>query len=130
MREKFKSNAIFISGIFQILVGSGMLAIWLSLFLTGEIPEFQTEIMGITAHLMAEGVTALMLLFSGFHILLKGRKMEVLFHISYGALIYTLIASPGYFAQTGQWGTASLFLVLLAITAALLVAQGKQIHNP
>lgn len=114
-----------ISGIYQILLGAGMLGIWVLHVLRGEIPELQTEALRITAHLLAEGATAISLLISGFFILLKGRKSEALFNISFGALIYTLIASPGYFAQQAQWGMASLFLILLTITLAILVAQGK-----
>ena len=129
MRVKVRLNAVLISGIFQILVGTGMLGIWLTLFLKGEIPELQTEILGIAAHLLAEAVTALMLLFSGFHILLKGKMLKPLFHISFGALIYTLIASPGYYAQTGQWATASLFFILLAISVVLLLSRGTRING-
>ena len=129
MRIKAKINTMLISGIFQILVGSGMIGIWLFLFLTGQIPELQTEVLSIAAHLAAEAVTALMLLISGFGILIKWRKMKILFYISFGALIYTLIASPGYFAQTGQWVTASFFLVLLGIALVLLVVRGKQTYT-
>lgn len=114
-----------ISGIYQILVGAGMLGIWILHFLRGEIPELQTEALRITAHLLAEGGTAIALMISGFFILLKGRRNDDLFNISFGALIYTLIASPGYFAQMAQWGMASVFLVLLTITVALLFAQDK-----
>lgn len=121
MGAHVKRNSVLVSGIFQILVGTGMLGIWMSLLLRREIPELQTEVLRIAAHLLAEASTSVMLLYSGFHILLKGRKKRGLFNISMGALLYTLITSPAYYAQAGEWVAVSLFLVLLTITLLILL---------
>ena len=118
-------NVLKISGIYQVVIGTGMAGIWFLHFLKGEVPELQTEPARIAMHLVAEAVTGLMLCISGFFILFTRKKMRQLFNISFGALIYTLIASPGYFAQNGQWGAVALFLVLLASAVGLLVIQGK-----
>jgi hypothetical protein len=36
-------------------------------------------------------------------------------------LAYTVIVSPGYFAQQGQWPLAGMFAVLLALDVASVV---------
>ena len=120
-------KTITLSGIFQALVGTGMIAFWMLAYVRGGIPELETEIFRISMHMMAELCTAILLLLSAFYILLKKQLKGSIFYFSMGALIYTLIASPGYFAQLDQWGIVSLFLVMLAISTALLVAQEKEV---
>jgi hypothetical protein len=110
-----------ISGIFQLTVGAGMIGIWILNFVNGEIPQLQSEPWSIAMHILAEVVTAILLLISGLSILLRRFKMKSLYYLSYGALIYTLIASPGYFAQLSNWVAVALFLVLLFITLVLLL---------
>lgn len=112
-----------ISGAFQVLVGTGMIGIWILNFLGGEIPELQSEPWSISMHILAEVVTAILLLISGLSILLKGHKMSALYYIAFGALIYTLIASPGYFAQLSNWVAVALFLAMLVITILLLLGE-------
>lgn len=118
-------NILKISGLYQLLMGVGMIGIWILTLLAGEVPELQAEPFGIAAHLLAEVTTGTMLLVSGCFILLKGRK-SMLFNLSSGALIYTLIASPGYFAEMDRWGVVALFLLLLITTVALLIVQDKK----
>jgi hypothetical protein len=116
-------NTKYITGIFQVLTGVGILGIWIINVLKGAIPEFQTEAIRIAMHLLAEAFTGVLLLVSGLLILLKKRHNSALFYLSFGSLFYTLIASPGYFAQKGQWGIAALFLVLLLTTVVILAAK-------
>ena len=115
-----------LSGLYQVIMGIGMIGIWILNFVKGEIPELETEPYRIAMHILAEAVTACMLLVSGFSILLKGRKMKTLFNLASGALIYTLIASPGYFAQMSNWGGVVVFLALLVITIGLLLIEKVQ----
>jgi hypothetical protein len=118
-------NMLKISGIYQLVIGLGMVGIWILHFLNGEVPELQTEPIRIAMHLLAEVATGTILLVSGCFILFKGRKKSLLFNLSFGALLYSLIASPGYFAQMGQWGVTGMFLLLLATTVALLMVQDQ-----
>lgn len=115
-----------IAGIFQVLTGVGILGIWVTNMLGGKIPELQTEPIRIAMHLLAEFFTGTLLLVSGLFILLKKKKSSALFYLSFGALFYTLIASPGYFVQKEQWGESAMFLVLLALSVAVLLAQRNE----
>ena len=79
-------------------------------------------------HILAEAATGVSLLVSGCFILVKRKKCNALFYLSFGALLYTLIASPGYFIQLGQWDIGALFLVLLVTSMAVLAAQIAEDH--
>ena len=43
------------------------------------------------------------------------------FLLSMGMLLYTIIVSPGYFAQLGQWVFVLMFAVLIALTVLFVV---------
>jgi len=116
-----------ISGIFQVLVGAGIWGIWILSYSKGSIPELQSEPYRIAMHLLAEAFTGFLLLLSGLVILLTGTKHHILFHVAMGTLLYTLIASPGYFAQHGQWSVVGLFLGMLVLTVAIILYQGRDL---
>jgi len=118
-----------ISGIFQVLVGAGIWGIWILSYSKGSIPELQSEPYRIATHLLAEAFTGFLLLLSGLGILLTGTKYYILFHVAMGSLLYTLIASPGYFAQHGKWSLVGLFLGMLALTVAFILYHGRDRTN-
>jgi hypothetical protein len=51
-----------IGGIFGVVVGISMIAMWSMLLITGQVTELHTEPYRITAHLLSEFMTALFLL--------------------------------------------------------------------
>lgn len=113
---------LLISGIFQVLVGIQILGIWTQILLKGGVPELETEPWNILMHIIAEFLTGILLLVSGLFVLIERKKSKV-FYLALGALLYTLIASPGYYAHQGQWGVFVLFLALLAVTVLILIYQ-------
>ena len=97
-----------------------MMGLWAMLLATDQVPELATEPYRIMAHILAEVVTAVLLLVSGFGLFTKkvwGLKM---FLFAQGALLYTLIASPGYYIQLGTVPMVIMFGVLLVITLILI----------
>ena len=108
-------NTLKISGMFQLVIGAGMIGIWLVLFLSKQIPELQTAPFRIFMHILAEIVTASLLLISGSFILLKKYRHPIFYNLSFGMLIYTLIASQGHYAQQSDWGLVTLFFLMLSI---------------
>jgi hypothetical protein len=103
------------TGWFSIVVGLLMLAQWSFFLATGQVPEVQSEPIRLGFHLAAEAGTAMALLIAGVGLLQKrawGRRCAT---IALGMLIYTVIVSPGYFAQHGQWPLVGMFAVLLAL---------------
>ena len=111
-----------ISGMFQLLMGLEILGVWTLILLQGEVPELVTEPWKIVMHILAELFTGSLLLISGLLILIRRRKHWT-FYLSLGALMYTLIASPGYYAHLKQWGMVAMFVALLLATILILIYQ-------
>jgi hypothetical protein len=103
-------------GWYSLVVGFLMLVQWGFFLATGQVPELQSEPLRIAFHLVAEGATAIALIVSGMGLLRRagwGRRASP---VALGMLIYTVIVSPGYFAQQGQWAPVAMFAVLLVVT--------------
>jgi hypothetical protein len=98
---------------FLILIGVLMIGQWSVSLAAGQVPEVSTEPIRLGFHLAAEFTTALALSVSGWALLagrLWGRDLGL---VALGILVYSLIVSPGYFAQQGQWAPVMMFAVLL-----------------
>ena len=111
------------AAVFALVVGAGMIGQWLFFLVTGQVPELKTEPLRIRFHLAAEFATALALLVAG-GALLTGQSWGRWFYLlAVGMLLYTVIVSPGYFAEKGQWAFVAMFAVLflLALVSIVLV---------
>lgn len=117
------------SAIFGICVGVLMLAQWGFFLAAGQVPEVQTEPVRLAFHLAAELVTALGLVISGIGLLRRSRWAVNAYLVAAGLLLYSVIVSPGYFAQQGQWIFVAMFGVLLALAVAGIAALAKQYHS-
>jgi len=87
---------------YALIVGGLMILQWIFFIATGQVPELQTEPLRIAFHLVAEGMTAILLILSGIGLLRNRRWSRSLCLVAFGSLLYTMIVSPGYFAQLGQ----------------------------
>lgn len=112
-------------GWYALIVGVLMLAQWGVFILTGRVPELQSEPLRIAFHLVAEGVTAALLIVAGVGLLRKHAWARNVALVAFGSLIYTTIVSPGYFAQLGQWPLVAMFTTLLALTVASIAVLMK-----
>lgn len=107
---------IRIAGIYSMVVGVSMIAMWIMFYVTGSIPELATEPVRILLHIAAEVFTAVALFFGGWGLLtLKAWGYQV-YMLATGALVYTIIQSSGYFLQTGEIGFVGMFAVLIVLT--------------
>jgi hypothetical protein len=113
------------AGIYSIIVGISMIAMWIMFYVTGSIPELATEPARILLHIIAEFVTAVALLTGGWGLLtLKAWGYQV-YMLATGALVYTVIQSSGYFIDNGELGLVCMFAVLLVLTILLLTKMMK-----
>ncbi|HNQ81037.1 MAG TPA: hypothetical protein PKI53_08055 [Candidatus Aminicenantes bacterium] len=88
--------------LYSLIVGVSMIGMWTMFFASGGIPELKTKPLEINLHLAAELSTAVLLLIGGWG-LIKRRPWGTQAHsLSMGMLLYTLIASPGYYLQKGE----------------------------
>ncbi len=112
-----------LAAIFAIVVGFGMIVQWLISFRTGQIPELTTEPLRIWFHLIGEFSTAVLLIIAGIGVLASSPWALPVYLLGMGMLIYTVIVSPGYFAQKGQWVWVAIFfsLLVLAVISSVTV---------
>ena len=114
------------AAIYSILVGISMLGMWTMFYATGSIPELETEPARIYMHLAAEAATALALLAAGAGLLAQKKWGLPVYFLATGALLYTLIQSPGYYLHLGEAGFVLMFALLLALTLLLLAKVLKE----
>jgi hypothetical protein len=121
-----KGTAVRLSSWFAILVGTGMLVQWAMFLLSGSVPEVRSEPIRLSFHLAGELITALLLIVSATGVLWARRWGPPLQLLSLGMLVYTLIVSPGYFAQRGEMGFFLMFGVILVLALGAIVAVVKE----
>ncbi len=119
MFKKMKIKKI--ASAYSIFIGLSIFGMWIMFWILGEIPELETEPIRIGMHLTAEFVTAVLLIVGGVALLKSWKYGIDLFQISMGMLIYTLIQSPGYFAEQGEFVFVMMFAMFLLIAGILLV---------
>ena len=115
------------AGWFFTVVGFMIIAQWIFFLATGSVPELQTEPIAIGFHLAAEFLTALSLLVAGIGLLRKAANARNFGFFAAGMLAYTVIVSPGYFAQLGQWPLVGMFAVLLILDVFSVMILFKKI---
>jgi hypothetical protein len=107
---------MLIAGVFSMAIGALMIAQWTFSLVRQQVPELNTEPVRLLFHLVAELATAVVLMAGGLG-LLTGRAWGPPVHLlSMGMLLYTLMASCGYFAQRRVWSMAAMFALLFAFT--------------
>lgn len=100
---------------YSIFIGISMVGMWILFYTSGNIPELDTEPIRISMHIIAEILTAVMLIIGGLGVLYNKKWGKDIYLISIGMLIYTLIQSPGYFIETGDYGFVIMFAVMLVL---------------
>ena len=109
---------------YSSVVGFFMLIFWSALLLTGQVPPEQIP-WAISFHLAGEILTALLLIFSGAGLWLEKHWARILSPFALGMLLYTVIVSPGYYAQLGNLPMVIIFTILIALTIAALIGVFK-----
>lgn len=109
------------SAFFGIVVGLAMIFQWSSSYLNGQIPELEDEPIRLGFHLIAEMVTAVGLVISSIGLISQADWATPIYLMAIGMLFYTVIASPGYFAQKGQWQWVGIFAVIITAGIASLI---------
>ena len=110
------------SVIFSYSVGIGMILMWLFFIFSGNVPEFQTKPWEIALHLSAEFLTAICLIAGAIVYKRKNESGKKLMLIAHGMLFYTLIVSPGYYAQSGDFTLVAMFAVLLVLAVISVIS--------
>jgi hypothetical protein len=108
------------AAIYAIAVGGLMIVQWALFLARGQVPELKSEPFRIAFHLVGEAVTAVALIVGGVALLTDQGWGLWLYLVATGMLLYTVIVSPGYFAQQGEWPLVVLFAVILVLALVSL----------
>ncbi len=106
---------------YAIIVGVLMFGQWAFFLAAKQVPELKTEPVRISFHLAAEFLAAAALMTSGAGLLVQAAWALQLYPVAVGMLIYTVIVSPGYFAQKRAWPLVGMFAVLLILALISLM---------
>jgi hypothetical protein len=107
---------MLIAAVFSMTMGALRIAPWTFSLVRQQVPELHTEPVRLLFHLVAE-LAAAVVFMAGDLALLNGRAWGPPVHLlSMGMLLYALIASCGYFAQSRVWSMAAMFTLLFAFT--------------
>jgi hypothetical protein len=107
---------------YGIVVAVLVVGQWAFLLASGNVPELRDAPREIAFHIAAELLMALVLLVGSVGLLRSWSWAAVVYLVGAGMVVYSVINSPGYFAQRGTWVLVAMFMVLLVLTVAAIVA--------
>lgn len=110
------------AALYCILIGISMIGVWTMLYLNNEIPELATTPIAIGMHITAEIVTGVLLIVGGLGLILQKTWGFQMYMFSMGMLVYTLIQSPGYYAQKGEYAFVAMFAVCIILAVVIIIA--------
>jgi len=109
-----------IAAIYSVIIGIAMIGMWLSLIITNQVPEINSEQIRISYHLIGEFLTAILLLIGGFGLFTNRGWGFHVFLISMGMLLYTVIVSAGYYGQNGDMIMVEMFTIFQVLTVLFI----------
>ncbi|MBD3227219.1 MAG: hypothetical protein GF329_03440 [Candidatus Lokiarchaeota archaeon] len=112
---------LIISGIYAIIIGIGIIGLWLMLLLTSQVSELKTEPIAIKFHIAAEMIMGALSLISGIILLIGLPSARLIFILAMGLIIYAVINSAGYYGQKKQWIFVIMFGIILIGSCSLII---------
>jgi hypothetical protein len=108
-------------GIYCLSVGVLMMIWWSVSVRRGALRRPDRSRSEMALHLVAEMLTAILLVVSGVSLLTNGDSAVPIAALALGMLLYTVIASPGYFIARQELPPVYLFGALAMLTIAAAV---------
>jgi len=112
---------LIISGIIAVVIGIGIIGLWIMLILTKQVPELKTEPVAITFHITAEMIMGILSLVSGIFLLIGLSWAPYFFILAMGLVIYAVINAAGYYGQRKQWLFVIMFGIILIASVSLTI---------
>ena len=110
-----------VSGIYSLIIGIGIIGLWMMLVISKQVPEIKTEPIAIGFHIIIENIMGILSLISGVILFIDLACGSLLFILSSGLVIYAVINSAGYYGQKKQWPFVGMFGVILIATSILVI---------
>jgi hypothetical protein len=115
------------AAVYAIVIGVAMIGQWTVTIVRGQVPTPEEDpvagrgLWDMLFHWAAEFLTAIGLLIGGLALLMNWSWALPLYLVATGMLLYSLINSPGYFAQLRQWPMVAVFGVMFVLALASLI---------
>lgn len=110
-----------LASVYSMIIGIAMLCMWTVFVLTGQVPELSTTPIQVSLHIIGEVATALALLIGGYGVWTNKKWGLQAYMLSMGMLLYTLIVSPGYYAQLGNVVMVGMFTVFFIFAMIFVI---------
>ena len=101
-------------GYLYIIIGIGIIGLWIMLLITKQVPEIETAFFEILLHIIIETIMGFLCIASGYFYFKQRRYFKELCLITNGFLIYSVINSSGYYIQSGDFFLVIMFYIILA----------------
>jgi len=117
---------VIFAAIFTLVVGVLMILQWTVTIIRKQVAAPGEGIGGrgkteMVYHWVAEFATSVLLIIAAVGLFIRSAWGLSVFLIADGLLIYTVINSPGYFAQQRQWAMVAVFGFILILASVSLV---------
>jgi hypothetical protein len=114
-----------IASVYAIIVGLGMIGIWILLLITGQDPQLQHELetipISISMAIVSDFLTAGVLLAAGLG-LIRDRKWAMkVFLLSMGFLFYSVVNAAGFYGQRGDLPFVIMFAIIFVLALVFTV---------
>ncbi|MDD4876364.1 MAG: hypothetical protein PHQ86_04440 [Dehalococcoidales bacterium] len=115
------------AAIYAIVIGIAMITQWTITIIRHEIPKPKDDPVSgrgsfdMAFHWTAEFLTALILIVAGISLISETTWSSKIYLVGTGMLIYTVINSPGFFAQQRKWSMVAMFAVIIILTIISLI---------
>lgn len=109
-----------------ILIGIGIIGLWIMLLMTDQVPEIETALAEIIMHILIEISLGIMCIISGVMLLKKFKNAHYFCLLTNGLLIYSVVNSSGYYIQSGDFIMVMIFALLLLLALYFSI---KIIHH-
>lgn len=112
-------------GVYSILIGVMIIGVWIFLLSTKKVPELKPSSYAprlIAYHIVAELLTAILLIISGVGFYLVSDWAKMLSAISLGMLLYSVINSPGKYAHENNLLMVTMFAIITILTVAIITS--------
>ena len=111
-----------VAAIYALIVAGLVVGLWAVSLALGRVPELASEPRAIRLHITAELGMAAVLAVAGAASLAGAGIGTDLLVLGFGAVLYSIVNSSGYYAQRGETGPLAMFLVLFIVTIGLAVS--------
>jgi hypothetical protein len=123
------------AAIYSIIVGLGMIGVWLMLLITGQDPQLAEELrtipFAISMGIASDIITALALLIAGYALLTGRRWAAKMFLLAIGLLLYSVINAAGLYGQRGDAAFTIMFTIIFILAVIFTMAAFRApAHKP